>query len=195
MMLNAIQAVPPTYPIRVKLEDIAQLTSPSVGQWLLGLIPVVIAVLGLWLSLYVYQKEKKDALALNEATRRLELFKTLVLDHIISGFHDSFSCLKTATDKLTDRDCDENHRDEVEIAVQSQLRDLNEEVLSLFRAIDSELFANLLAESDKCRDSIIESLADDTVALHVLENYKTNILTHINNARESMIRLIYEYKG
>ena len=195
MILDAIQAIPPQYPVRVKLEDIAQLTSPSFGQWMLGLIPVVIAVVGLCVSIYVYQKGKKDAEALNDATRRLELFKTLVLDHKMGRFHEDFQNLKQATDKLKDAVYDQTNRGEAEEAVQTHLRELNEEVLSLFRAISVELYGNLLEESDKCRDNIIESLADDTIELHVADNYKVSILAHINNAREAMIRYIYEYKG
>lgn len=195
MMLNVIQAVPPQYPIRVKLEDIYELTTPSPAEWILNILTVFIAVAGLWISIYVYVKGRKDAQSLNDSSRRLELFKTLVLDHIVKEFHEAFKSLKDATDKLLEIDYDEHHRDEVEIAVQSQLRDLNEEILALFRAIDCELFMNLLEESDKCRDNIIESLADDTSALHIMEEYKSKILIHINNARESMIKLIYEYKG
>lgn len=195
MNLSAIQAVPPQFPVRVILENTSELTSTGWFEWIMNIATLVIALFGLIMSIIVYYKQKKDAEALNDSSRKLELFKTLVLDDNISQFHEIFKSLKQATDRLKELDYDQNHRDEAESAVQSNLRALNEEILSLFRAISNDLYNNLLIESDKCRDNIIESLADDTIKLHVLDNYKENILSHINNARESMIRLIYEYKG
>lgn len=195
MILDAIQAIPPQYPVKVKLEDIAELTSTGLAEWIMNLTTLAIALAGLVISIIVYKKGKKDAEALNNSSRRLELFKTLVLDHKMGRFHESFQNLKQATDMLRDAVYDQTRRGESEEAVQTHLRELNEEVLSLFRAISVELYGNLLEESDKCRDNIIESLADETIELHVADNYKVRILAHINNAREAMIRYIYEYKG
>ena len=195
MILNAVQAVPPQYPIRVKLEDIAALTSTSTAEWILNIATLLFALAGLVISIIVYLKGKKDAEALNDSSRKLELLKILVLEQNIKKFYDTFQALNDATDKLLDRDYAENNRDEVENAVQTHLRDLNEKVLFLFRAINDSLYLALLAESDNCRDNIIVSLGDDTIELHNPDNYKAHILDHINNAKQKMIAIMYSFKG
>ncbi len=195
MSLNSIPSDSTQYPVRIILEDLSELTSTSPAEWVLNIATLLIAVAGLVISIIVYSKGKEDAKALNDSSRKLELLKILVLEHNVKVFYDIFQKLNDATDKLKNQYYDSNHRDEVEKAVQSNLRDLNEKVLMLFRAIDAELYSGLLEESDKCRDNIVVSLGDETIELYHPENYKTYILDHINNAKQSMIRIMYHYKG
>lgn len=195
MILDAVQAFPPNYPVHIVLDNPSDLTSADVAEWILNIATLIIAIGGLAISYIVYRKEKSDAEALNDSSRKLELFKTLVLDHIMVQFHEIYASLKESTDQLLYRDYDLNHRSETEVAVQAKLRKLNDEVLSLIRAINLDLYTNLLRESDTCRDKIIEQLSEESIALHHEENYKSHILAHIINARNAMIKYIYDYKG
>lgn len=198
MIFLSFQSVPPAYPIHVVMDGLAEVvsnaTATSTAEWILNIATLVIAIGGLILSGYVFFQERKFSEVQNDSNRRLELLKTLILDHNMEPFYEIFSKLTSSTDRLKDESDTENHREEVESEVQNLLRNLNEQVLMLFHAIDQVLYDNLLSESDKCRDILVENIGDETLQFNLPDQYLENILSHINRAKHRMIKIIFDYK-
>lgn len=124
------------------------------------------------------------------SSRKLELMKTLILDHQMSVFYEHFKKLQDILARLKNQAC--NKRD-VEKEIQPVFRSLNEELLVLFRAIDEKLYKDILDQSDQCRDKLVESIADDGINLFIENKYKEHIQQPLTSAQQEIIRIIYNY--
>lgn len=196
MIFSSIQSIPPAYPIHVVVDGLAEATatSTSIAEWILNFATLVIAVGGLILSGYVFFQERKYSEVQNDSNRRLELLKTLILDHNMEAFYEIFSRLVSSTEKLKHENETENHRSDVENEIQDCLRNLNEQVIMLFHAIDQVLYSSLLNESDLCRDKLVEKIGNENLDFSIPDLYRENILAHITQAQHRMIKIIFDYK-
>ena len=183
---------PQETPLHVVVEGLTDVNAPSVAEWIFNTSTLLIAVAGLIISIIVFIKERKASKDQNESSRRLELMKTLILDHNMPRFYAIFEQLYRSVEKLRDPTCDKSA---VENDVQRILRDLNETVILLFISIDKTLYNRLLEESDSCRDNLVSSLSDEGLNLYVEDKYKKHILEHINFAKKQIIWRIYNFKG
>lgn len=187
-MINPTQETP----LRVVVEGLTDVNAPGVAEWIFNISTLIIAVAGLIISIVVFIKERKDSTKQSESSRRLELMKTLILDHNMPHFYEIFEKLSKSVERLKERICDKSI---VESDIQEILRNLNETVILLFTAIDQTLYDNLLKESDNCRDNLVNSLSDEGLNLYVEAKYKKHVLDHINFAKNQIIKIIYNYKG
>lgn len=178
-------------PLRVAIESVPDLGGPSIVEWIINIATLIIAAGGFLLSIYVFRQQRADSRAQTDSARRLDLMKTLILDQNIPEFYTIFRSLRNSTDTLLTSGCD---RSQVEARIQSLLRELNEQILSLFRAIDSALYFTLINASDVCRDNLVDSLGNPNIDLSVEELYIQHVLSHLNTAKREMLRMIYEYK-
>ncbi len=179
-------------PLRVVVEGLSDINSPGVSEWIFNIATLIIAIAGLIISIIVFSKERKDSNNQSEASRKLELMKTLILDHNMPHFYSIFERLLKSVERLKERTCD---KAEVEEDIQSILRNLNETVILSFIAIDQSLYESLIIESDNCRDNLVNSLSDEGLNLYVESKYKQHVLDHINNAKKHIISKIYNYRG
>ncbi|MDE6769444.1 MAG: hypothetical protein K2J78_06955 [Muribaculaceae bacterium] len=179
-------------PLRVAIESVPDLGTPSVAEWIINIATLIIAGGGFILSIYVFKQQRADSRAQTDSARRLDLMKTLILDQNIPDFYRVFQSLRNSTDALLSPGCD---RSKVEAKIQSLLRELNEQILSLFMVIDSALYMALIDESDVCRDNLVDSLGNPNIDLSVEGLYIQHVLSHLNRAKREMLRRIYNYDG
>ncbi len=177
-------------PVRVVIERVPNLGGGRVAGWLVYGCTIIIALLGLALSIYVFYQQRADSKAQSDSARRLDLMKTLILDQNIPDFYNIFQRLRNSTDRLLTPGCD---RRTVEANIQSLLRELHDQILSLFLVIDSGLYSDLVDESDICRDNLVDILGNANIDLSVEEQYAQYVLSHLNRAKREMLRRIYNY--
>lgn len=183
----------PTIPndsIRVVVDGLDKLSTTSPAEWIMNVITLLIALGGLVISIVVARMTRSDSHQQSISSRKLELMKTLILDHQMSVFYEHFKKLQVILAKLKNKTC--NKRD-VEKEIQPVFRSLNEELLVLFRAIDEKLYKDILDQSDQCRDKLVESIADDGINLFIENKYKEHIQQPLTSAQQEIIRIIYNY--
>lgn len=183
----------PTIPndsIRVVVDGLDKLSSTTPAEWIMNVVTLLIALGGLVISIVVARMSRSDSHQQSISSRKLELMKTLILDHQMSVFYEHFKKLQDILARLKNQAC--NKRD-VEKEIQPVFRSLNEELLVLFRAIDEKLYKDILDQSDQCRDKLVESIADDGINLFIENKYKEHIQQPLTSAQQEIIRIIYNY--
>ncbi len=178
-------------PIRIAVESFPSDASPKIVEWIVNVATLLIALGSLFMSVYVFREQRADTKAHNDSVRKLNLMKTLILDQSIPYFYDIFKRLTKSTEKLKEQSC---QRYEVESKIQLLLRELNEQIISLFLAVDSYLYRDLLDKSDDCRDNLVMSIGDLSLDFQIEELYHRHILNHINSTKREILRLIYNYE-
>lgn len=178
-------------PIKIVVESFPTDDSPKIIEWIVNIATLLIALGSLFMSVYVFREQRADTKANNDSVRKLNLMKTLILDQSMPYFYDIFKRLTQSTEKLKKQSC---LRDEVEREIQSLLRELNEQIISLFLAVDSYLYRDLLDLSDDCRDNLVIGIGDLSLDFQIEELYRRHILNHIESTKREILRLIYNYE-
>ncbi len=174
-------------PLKVSVEGLDSLNGAGWPEW----VSLSLAAASLVLSCYVFFKNRSDSERQNETLRRLDLMKTLVLDPNMPKIYNTFDGLTRCLSNLRDRDC---NRSEVEQELQSIFKNLNEDTLSIFFAIDQELYSRLKDASDNSRDILVENMADEGINLHVERMYNEHIMKHAQSLKQKIIEQLYNYK-
>lgn len=183
----------PTIPndsIRVIVDGLDKLSNTTPAEWIMNVITLIIALGGLITSIVVAIKSRSDSKIQSISSRKLELMKTLILDHQMSSFYDHFRELQKVLEKLKTRNCDKTF---IEHEIQPIFRSLNEELLILFLAIDDKLYKELITLSDKLRDQLVESIGDEGINLFNERKYKEHIQQPLASAQQNIIKTIYNY--
>ncbi|MCM1142599.1 MAG: hypothetical protein NC453_28850 [Muribaculum sp.] len=180
----------PNDSIHVVVEGLHELSSTTPAEWTMNAITLLIALGGLITSIVVAIKSRSDNQSQTSSARKLELMKTLILDHQMSSFYEHFKKLQAVLGQLKAQGCDKSA---IEKNMQPIFRRLNEEILVLFRAVDESLHEKLLNQSDKCRDKLVESIGDDGINLYIDSKYNEHILQPLTEAQQEIIRIIYNY--
>ncbi len=157
-----------------------------------GIATILIAVVNI---IYIYKFHNKQDEAekiVKEKDRKMMLLKTLILDHNLMNLYTSFDNLSNHLQILKKED---NNRKDVEKNIQTDLKALSENFIFLLSAVNSDLYNNVLAESDKLRDTLVENLADDGIRLTVESKYKQYVNDPCMNAKKSMLAILFSYKG
>lgn len=176
--------------LRVVVDGLSDLGRTTPLEWILNIATLFIAIAGLVTSIIVAIKSRSDNKELNNSARKVELMKTLILDHQMSFFFSIFNKLSEVLEKLKEREC---NKKEVEKEIQSNLRILNEEFLLLFQAIDEALYERLLKHSDAFRDKLVESIGNDGINLFVDNMFSEYIQIPLRSAKRGLISTIYNY--
>ena len=84
----------PNDSIHVVVEGLHELSSTTPAEWTMNAITLLIALGGLITSIVVAIKSRSDNQSQTSSARKLELMKTLILDHQMSSFYEHFKKLQ-----------------------------------------------------------------------------------------------------
>lgn len=179
-------------PIFVVVEGLSELKSSGLTELLFNIVTLIIAIASLILSIIVFKKKREDNEHHNNSSRKLELMKTLILEHNMPKFYEIFQHLEYCLNQLRNRDC---NKQEIENELQPIFRNLNELFILPFYAVDKNLYNKMLSISDECRDKIVEGIGDEGINLYVEDKYKEKIQDNLVNAKNKIIHIIYNFQG
>lgn len=138
------------------------------------------------------KKTDKESLIKEERNRRLSLLKTLILDYNLHYYYEIFEVIERQLENLRNRECDKTI---IERDLQAQFRQLFEKFLNFLAIIDSDLFESVKKKCDDCRDDLVSDISDQGINLWVESQFNTKIKKKLQNTKESILSLIFEYKG
>lgn len=155
---------------------------------------VVIAVVNVILLVRTSNKSKKADIAKNEQNRRLELFKTLVLDQNMEVFYKFYDDFTDESERLLTADTLESKK-EIDQKLQEQTRYFRQRFTNILSAIDEQLYKDILNTTDSLMDPITEAIFDQGINLAHKPKFEEKISKVISDNQVKMIKILYHYKG
>jgi hypothetical protein len=156
---------------------------------------IVIALVNIALVFYIFFRNNKKEIILQESTRKINLLKTLVLDYNMSKFYEYFKNLIIETQEFNRN----NTTVEQKKASNDNIVDLTacfrRDFIVLFIAIDKSLYDKILIEIDSLIDSLTETLFDEGINLSHKPKFDELIVRRLNDSKIKILNVLFSYSG
>ncbi len=156
---------------------------------------ISIAIFNVYFAVKVFRiKDKKDDTE-KERDRKIQLFKTLVLDfnlkHCYSFFDDIFKNLIS----LKSTNLNDNDKKLISRDLDGFFILLRVNFIDLLLAIDKTLHTKIENEADDLQKQLTDTIFDQGVNLSHLPKYDELINQKIANTKAEIIKILFEFRG
>ncbi|MDV6169499.1 hypothetical protein R1T16_13770 [Flavobacterium sp. DG1-102-2] len=155
---------------------------------------IVIATCTFFFSIYIYYKTFKRDETKDAENKRLELFKTLILEHNLSHFYAFFDNIISHSNVLLTRVLTPQEKMAINDNYLDELHNFRMRFYDMIMAIDADLYSSIKNESDNLVDELTAHLSSSTLSLHLPSVYQHNIITTVSRYRTSILKKMYEFK-
>ncbi len=131
----------------------------------------------------------------NEKDRRINLLKTLVLDHHLDFFYKKFEEIEEQLKKLERDGLSDNEKSVIDSNVIGFQIELRRGFYDYLLAIDHSLYNSIIELSDKYQEKITNSVFDAGVNLSHQPKFEELILEPLTRAKTEIIKKLFSYRG
>lgn len=177
--------------IYVRLDDLQSISSSAdCFEKATAIATVIIAIINVILTLYIFLKERKDKETVEDKHSKFEMLRALILDENIGRLYDFYDVITEECEKLLKSD-DKATKDEVNNNILSEAKLFRLRFLTLFNVTDSVLYNDLLNICDALVDSITNSIYDEGLKLTNIPKFDQEIRQRISKNRIEMLSRLY----
>lgn len=177
--------------IHVRMDDIQSISSSAdCFEKATAIATVIIAIINVILTLYIFFKERKDKETVEDKHSKFEMLRALILDENIGRLYDFYDVITEECEKLLKSD-DKTTKDEVNNNILSEAKLFRLRFLTLFNVTDSVLYNDLLNICDALIDSITNSIYDEGLKLTNIPKFDQEIRQRISKNRIEMLSRLY----
>lgn len=156
---------------------------------------VVIAVVNVILLVRISNKGKEADVEKDERNRKLDLFKTLILDQNMSLFYKFFDDYSSECNKLLNTN-ELDSKKEIDSNLKEQTKLFRQKFICLLSAIDEQLYKDVLsATDDLLMDPITEAIFDEGINLTYKPKFEEKISKTIFDSKVKIINVLFHYQG
>lgn len=166
----------------------------SDGSWvdtLSAIAMTIIAVVNVFLTIYIYKMNRQDKTKSDVDSRKFELMMALILKSNMHRLYKFYDDVTIECRKLIDNDSQENKQN-VNQSIKGSLKVFRLEFITLFNVIDPNLYRSLLNIADKLIDGITNSIFDDGINLKHEPKFDEVISQTISKNRTDFLSMIYK---
>jgi hypothetical protein len=139
-------------------------------------------------------KDKKDETE-KEKDRKIQLLKTLVLDHNLKNYHLIFERIESDLSKLQTPNLTDTDKQEIDAKIGNHFIDLRSKFYDSLLAIDDTLYDRIKKKSDALQTLFTETIFDQGVNLAHLPKYDELIIQPMTTAKTEIIKALFTYRG
>jgi hypothetical protein len=143
---------------------------------------------------FFWFKDKKDELE-KERDRKIQLLKTLVLDHNLTHYHSIFDKLEGQLQELQSNGLTDPAKQNIDSKVGDLFIELRSKFYDALLAIDDKLYDNIKTKADFLQTHITNSIFDQGINLAHLPKYEELIKQKVISTKTEIIKVLFNYRG
>lgn len=159
------------------------------------LATVIIAIVNviLTLKLFFFKSNKEDID--KEKDRKIQLLKTLVLDHNLKNYYEIFHKLNLNLERLKLSNEAENNVLLVEDENSKLFILLRSQFYDFLLAIDEKLYEEIKGLSDDLQQKLSNVVFDTSVNFKDELTFNERIIEVVNNSKSEILKKLFQYRG
>ena len=139
-------------------------------------------------------KDKKDETE-KEKDRKIQLLKTLVLDHNLKNYHLIFERIENELTKLQAPNLTDIDKQDIDSNIGNHFIEPRSKFYDSLLAIDDTLYEKIKKKSDSLQTHFTETIFDQGVNLTHLPKYDEMIIQPMTTAKTEIIKSLFTYRG
>lgn len=155
---------------------------------------IVIASLNVVLTIFIFFINFRKNNADKEQDRKLQLFKTFVLDHNLNEFYSFYTNLENTLLQLKMESLTDVDRQRIIDESESHFIKLSRNFIDSLLAIDKELYQKVLDQLDLFQEELNTSISDKGIVLSHQPKYDEIITNKMSRSKTSILTILYNYR-
>lgn len=155
---------------------------------------IVIAAFNIGVTFYIFTRNSKKNEAEKEQDRKLQLFKTLVLDHNLKEFYLFYTNLDSTLQKLKVSALSESERQVIIDESDSHFINLSRNFIDSLLAVDNQLYDTVLNCADEFQGELNHSISDKGIVLSHQPKFDEVITQKLTRSKTEILTILYNYR-
>jgi hypothetical protein len=167
------------------------------GNWLDSvskIATILIAVFNVILTIYIFTRNNKKNQLEKEQDRKLQLFKTLVLDHNLKEFYSFYSNLSETLSKLRSLSLTEDDKQNIIMESDSHFIQLSRNFIDSLISVDIMLYNSVLNSADEFQAELNQSISDKGIVLSHHPKFDEVITQRLTRSKTEILSILYNYR-
>ena len=156
---------------------------------------IIIALANTFLVWFIFVKTKSQSNSDKEQARKLDLLKSLILDHNLKHFYNFFETIENVLDNLKKLNLTDDEKSIIIDKGNDEFILLRKKFTDTLLAIDQNLYDNVLNCTDKLQMDINNNVFYPGNNLNHIPKYEECITTPLLVTRTNILKTLFQYKG
>lgn len=130
-----------------------------------------------------------------ERDRKIQLLKTLVLDHSLTHFHTFFESLEDSLHDLQTPDLTDSQKEITDENNANLFIRLRSKFYDSLLAVDETLYEEIRNDADNLQSHLTDTIFDGGVNLSHLPKYDELISQKLTTAKTNILKKLFNYRG
>jgi len=172
--------------------------SETVDSWLDTLskwATIGIALLNLAFIVYVFFSSLRKTKLEKEKARKINFFKTLILDYNLVHFYDKIEAIEELVYSNRQNCITTQERHDLIEKLEDLLVLLRRRFTDTLLSVDNKLYNEVLDRSDEILAELSVAISDVTVSLSNGAEFESKIIAPITSKKTDILKALFNYKG
>lgn len=156
---------------------------------------VLIALFNAFFAVKIFRMREKRDDNEKEKDRKMQLLKTLVLDHNLQNFYKIFEEIELQLDNLKASDLKLNEKKAIDSNIAELFIKLRRKFYDSLLAIDMSLYNSINHSADNLQTHFTDTIFDEGINLSHLPKYDELILESLIETKSDIIKKLFSYRG
>lgn len=169
------------------------------GESTLGTIgdiaTIAITLVNTFLVWFIFIKTKNQGNEDKEQARKLDLLKSIILDHNLKHFYNFFEKTELVLNRLKDPDLTDEEKSSIIELCGDEFIELRKKFIDTLLAVDQNLYYKVLASTDKLQSDISNNAFDPGNNLSHFPKFEECIESPLQVTRTEILKILFQYKG
>jgi hypothetical protein len=156
---------------------------------------VCIAGFNVFFAVKIFRlKDKKDETE-KERDRKIQLLKTLVLDHNLKNYHSIFDDIETQLVLLQQPNLTNDNKQIIDTSIADLFIQLRGKFYDSLLAIDDSLYESIKGKADALQTHFTETIFDPGINLTHMPKFDELISQKMTTTKTEIIKKLFNYRG
>lgn len=130
-----------------------------------------------------------------ERDRKIQLLKTLILDHNLKYYYSIFDEIDTELDKLKQNGLSDAQKGEIDSNIGSLFIKLRRKFYDSLLAIDQNLYETIKGHADKLQTHLTNNIFDQGINLSHMPKFDELISEKVTVTKTEITKILFGYRG
>ena len=156
---------------------------------------ILIALFNVYFATKVFNfKNKKDDNE-KESDRKIQLLKTIILDHNLKNFYSIFDEIDIELNKLKTPNLTDEEKGTIDSSVADLFIKLRRKFYDPLLAIENNLYDTIKANCDELQSNLSNVIFDQGINLSHLPKYEDSIDEKLTVCKTKIVQILFTYRG
>jgi hypothetical protein len=156
---------------------------------------ICIALFNAYFVIKIFRVKNKNDECEKERDRKIQLLKTLVLDHNLKNFYSIFDEIEDELLKLKQANLLIQNKKNIDSNIQNMFINLRRKFYNPLLAVEDDLFVNIEQKCDELQSHFSLTIFDAGINLSHLPKYDDLINEKLIETKTNIIKTLFSYRG